>query len=96
MAFFEPFNCPSLSGRPISSTNTNDKDDPIEPIGSFIFHTYDVNNIVSVEEQHLQQPQNTPQEHLQSYLLNRDKAAAAGIAAANMMTGFEPKDHFYL
>ena len=86
----------ALTGRPISSSNTNDKDDPIVPIGSFMFHTYDVNNVVSVEEQHLKQPQDTPQQHLQSYLQNREKAAAAGVVAASMMEGFEPRDHFYL
>ena len=84
------------SGRPISSKNTNDKDDPVVPIGPFLFATYDVNNVVSTEEQHLLQPQETKEQHLVSYLANRDKAAAAGVVAAHIMEGFEPKDHFYL
>ena len=83
-------------GRPISSDNTNDKDDPVNPIGPFQFATYDSANVVSTEEQHLLQPQDTAQQHLKSFLLNREKAAAAGVAGATMMAGIEPKDHFYL
>jgi len=83
-------------GRPMSSVNTNDKDDPPTAIGPFLFATYDVNNVISTEEQHLLQPQETRQQHLESFIANREKAAAAGVVAEHIMKGFEPKDHFYL
>ena len=66
------------------------------PIGPFLFATYDTEHIVPTEVQHLLQPQDTEQQHLKSFLMNKEKAAAAGVIAATMMEGFEPKDHFYL
>ncbi|GAX72762.1 hypothetical protein CEUSTIGMA_g218.t1 [Chlamydomonas eustigma] len=88
---------PSCPGCPEKSlVSLTDKDDPITPMGPFLYSTYDVSNVVPVAEQHMLQPQQTEEQHLRSLVMNKEKGAAAIHAASAMMHGLEHKDHFYL